>query len=90
MSFGPGYKPRRPRSAYSCVTEPTSLKKQDMQKWVLENVDFLAQEYSIFFRRNSTEKKAKKVPSPSKKYAKVRSKIAMNLEAQERAYEMRI
>ena len=87
MSFGPGFKPKRPRSTQSCMTEPQSLRKQDMQKWVLENVDYLAKEYSIFFRRHSTAKKEKKPLSPSKKYAKVRSKIAMNLEAQDRAYE---
>lgn len=60
-----------------------------MERWVLENVEFLAKEYAIYFRRQSCARPKQKEPSPTKKYARVQSKIAQNLQAQEKAAEIR-
>ena len=58
-----------------------------MEQWVKDNVKGIARDYAILYRKNNTEKKkpSSKPPSPTKKYQHVKSKIAMNLQAQERA-----
>lgn len=61
---------RRPRTSTGARTDlPDSLKQQDMERWVLENVEYLAKEYAIYFRRASCQKQKAKPISPTKKYS---------------------
>jgi hypothetical protein len=46
-----------------------------MEQWVLDNVEYLAKEYAIYFTKVSQSKPKPKEPSPTKLYDNVTSKI---------------